>query len=298
MLAEMDFISKKAAYLILILGLLLGGCSSSKIIVNGIEEKEANEIMVYLDTKGIRVNKVANTQGNNMGVMPTAPLFDIEVVDQQSTQAMALLNIAGLPRKRGQNLLGIFSGGELVPSQMKEKVRFQQGLAEQIANTLRKIDGVIDADVLVTFPEEDPINPERNKGKITSAVFIKHNGILDDPNANLVSKMKRLVASSIPNLDYENVTVIGDRARNLVPPETPLTPPQEKMVTIWSISVAESSLARFQTIFFFLIFVIVTFFLALVWMVWKVFPLVKQAGGIKKLVKQAEPIPPIQEAHS
>lgn len=281
----MSTLPKKIVLLFTLLSFILAACSSSRTIVNGIEEKEANEILVYLNNKGIQATKAA-TAVTGSGGQQKAVLYDIQVPETQANEAMALLNIAGLPRKRGQSLLGIFAGGGLVPSQMEEKIRFQQGLAEQIASTLRKIDGVIDADVLLTFPEEDPLNPDKAKGKITAAVFIKHNGILDDPNANLVSKIKRLVASSIPSLDYENVTVIGDRARNTnFIPETTANASQEKMVDVWSMSLAENSLRKFQIIFFTLISATILLLLFLIWLIWKCFPVIKQAGGMKSLLK-------------
>lgn len=281
-------VPRNLLFIFTLISLVLSSCSSSRTIVNGIEEKEANEILVYLNNKGIQATKMKTATTGAAGGRLTVVIYDISVPESQANEAMALLNIAGLPRKRGQSLLSIFAGGGLVPSQMEEKIRFQQGLAEQIASTLRKIDGVIDADVLLTFPEEDPLNPEKVKGKLTAAVFIKHNGILDDPNANLISKIKRLVASSIPNLDYDNVTVIGDRARNTTPLiEAQMSAAQEHLIDVWGISVSEPSLRRFQIIFFTLSTLLILLLLGLVWLIWKLFPLLKQAGGLRELIRAA-----------
>lgn len=279
--------------------LFLSGCASSRTIVHGVEEREANEIMVFLNGKGIDATKtqMAATGAASKG----ATLYDISVPEAQATQAMSLLNIAGLPRKSSQSLLNIFSGGGLVPSQMEEQIRYRQGLDDQIASTLRKIDGVIDADVLVSYPEQDPLNPEKSMGKMTAAVFLKHNGVLDDPNTSLVSKIRRLVAASVPGLSYDDVTVIGDRGRNTLDIQTPIVnPAQEQIVTVWGLSLTQGSVHRFQILFFTISILFTLLLLAFVWLVWKVFPLIKQLGGIKELMHVTplhfEVVPPKEEA--
>lgn len=262
----------------------LTGCSSRRTIVNGLDEKEANEILVFLAGKGIDANKEAaatdSAGGTGKGV-----LWNISVPSDNANEAMALLNQAGLPRRRGQNLLGIFSNVGLVPSGMEQKVRYQAGLAEQLANTIRKIDGILDADVQISFPEDDPLNPTAPKQKITASVYVKHSGVLDDPNAHLVTRIKRLVAGSINGLDYDNVTVIGDKARFVEPSslQGSIGEEEKSYVNVWSILLASESVSRFRIIFFSFIVSIVILFLLLSWLIWKFYPVLKEAGGFKQL---------------
>jgi type III secretion protein J len=264
--------------LFLILISLLTGCESRKIIVNALDEKEANEILVFLSTKGIDANKVQAASDAAGGAK--AILWNISVDSSQSNEAMALLNQVGLPRRRGQNLLGLFSNVGLVPSGMQDKVKYQAGLAEQIAGTIRKIDGVLDADVQISFPEEDPLNPTATKQKITSSVYVKHSGILDDPNSHLISRIKRLVSSSINGLDYDNVTVIGDRARFSDTSSflSSLGEEAHPNVHVWSISLAKESVTRFQIIFFLFILTFLLLFLSLAWLMWKFYSLLRKIG--------------------
>lgn len=281
---------------------LLTSCSSEKTIVNGLDEREANEILVFLSTKGVHATKVPSLEGAGAGGGSKISLWDISVPSTEAIDAMAILNQAGLPRRRGQNLLQIFTATGLVPSEMEQTIRYQAGLAEQIANTIRKIDGVIDAEVQISFPKENPLNPEENKGqKITAAVYVKHTGVLDDPNSNLISKIKRLVAASVPNLDYNNVTVIGDRARFGEGPMGGLqsaTEEQKQFVSIWSIVVAKESVTAFRVIFFSMIIVILILLLLVIWTGWKLYPVLHSHGGIKELFhlhpiqieKKAEPV--------
>lgn len=265
--------------------LLFSSCGSTKTIVNGLDEKEANEILVYLSSKGVEANKVRSGEGGGGGGSKIV-LWDIAVNAEQATEAMAMLNQAGLPRRRGASLLGIFANTGLVPSDLEQKIRYEAGLAEQIASTIRKIDGVLDAEIQISFPQEDPLNPGQYKGKITSSVYVKHNGVLDDPNSHLISKIKRLVASSVTGLSYDDVTIIPDRARygEVQPGSVGLGGEEEKQfVSVWSMVIAKESLTMFRVIFVSLSALILLLLLLLVWIIWKIFPLLKQYGGFREL---------------
>ena len=263
--------------------LFLTSCESRRTIVNALDEREANEILVFLESKGIRAQKqqAADAGGGGTKIV----LWDISVTEEQATEAMSLLNQAGLPRRRGQSLLGIFGNVGLVPSDMEQKIRYEAGLGEQIASTIRKIDGVLDAEVQLSFPQEDPLNPGQYKGKITSSVYVKHSGILDDPNSHLISKIKRLVASSITGLEYDNVTVIPDRARyseygSMVPSGME---EEKQYVNIWSVVVAKDSVTRFRVLFFSFVILLLSLLMGMIWMFWKIFPVLKKYGGVKEL---------------
>lgn len=264
---------------------LITSCQSQTRIVSGLDQREANEILVFLASKGIDADKVESAQKTGTGAGALA-LWDIAVNKEQVSEAMSLLNQAGLPRTRGQNLLGIFGSVGLVPSDLEQKIRYEAGLAETIASTIRKIDGVLDSNVQISFPQEDPLNPGQFKGKITASVYVKHSGVLDDPNSHLISKIKRLVASSITGLDYDNVTVIPDRARysEIQPGGAGILGEEEKQyVNIWSIIVAKDSVTRFRVIFFSFAVLILLLLLLLVWVIWKLLPVLNKYGGFKEL---------------
>ena len=273
-------------FLLFLLAFSISGCSSQKTIINGLEEREANEIVVFLSSKGIDAYKV-QAKSDSPGGGGGPPMFNIVVDSSKSTEAMSVLNSNGLPRRRPQNLLQLFNAGGLVPSEMQEKIRFQAGLAEQVASTIRKIDGILDADVQLSFPEEDPLNPQQKKGAVTASVFIKHQGVLDDPNNQLVTKIRRLVASSVQGLSFDNVTVIADKGRfsdatsqadsKVGQGNSP------ELIKIWTVVVAKDSSSRFQTIFVTVaaaLFVTAAFAL---WFLWKLLPVARSAGGISAI---------------
>lgn len=285
---------RKLPILFLLL-LFCAGCENNMVIVTDVEEREANEIVVFLASKGIASTKMsAPSTAGPAGGPETGSRWNIAVDADKSVSAMSILNRNGLPRKKGPNLLDIFAKGGFISSATEENIRYQAGLAGQIAGTIRKIDGVLDADVELSIPPEEtglPGAAGAPQKRITAAVYVKHQGILDDPNSHLVMKIKRLVAGSIAGLDVNDVTVISDRARytdiSLSEVSEEITPKAKEYVSIWSIVMSQHSAARFRVLFFTLLFFAVGFAVVMGWLIWKVYPIVRRRGGLKKLFSPA-----------
>lgn len=284
-LQRVNFMRISTLFLLLLIP-LLSSCDRNRTIVNGLDEKEANEIIVLLSTKGVDAEKIKSSTGQGGGGGAQAViLWDVAVPEEESTAAMSILNNAGLPRRKSQNLLNIFSNTGLVPTDMGEKIRYQAGLAEQIASTIRNIDGVLDADVLISFPKEDPLNPTAPKKDITASVYVKHSGVLDDPNTHLVSKIKNLVTSSVSGLKFDNVTLVPDRARftEIRPQGLSRSDEDLQWVRLWTVTIAKNSVTQFRIIFFSFSILILFLTLSLIWVLWKTSPLLKAQGGFKEL---------------
>jgi len=272
----------------------LTSCETSQKIITGVDEREANTIVVFLESKGITAIKSPMTTTAAVGAAEqTSPKFDIMVNDSQAINAMALLNQNGLPKMKGTNLLQLFKATGLMTSDKEETIRYQAGLAEQINNMIMMIDGVIDSSVQLSFPPEEAFpGQEAQKQKITSSVYVKHQGVLDDPNTYLEDKIKRLVSGSITGLDINDVTVVSDRSRftDISMDQMPekITASPKEYVSIWSIVMNRDSASRFRFLFFTLTFLTIIFALVLGWLIWKFYPILKRKGGIKQMLS---PIP-------
>lgn len=272
---------KKSVFKVFVL-LLLAGCAADQSIVNNIDEREANEIVVFLASKGIAAQKVA-APTSATAANAVSDMYNISVAPDQSTEAMALLNRYGLPRKQGTNLLTLFAKAGLMSSDREETIRYQAGLAEELKNTIRKIDGVLDADVQISFPPTEAVpTPGVVPPKITAAVYVKHQGVMEDPNSHMEVKIKRLLAGSVNGLNFEDVAVISDRSRMAditLRPEGEMIGPkalQQTYVSIWGIVLTKSSLARFRLIFFTFILLLLGLCAGLGWLVYKYYPIVKK----------------------
>ncbi len=270
-----------------LLAFLLAGCESNQAIVSNVDEKEANEIVVYLASKSIVAQKMQAPVAE--GATAKALQYNIMVDPDRAVDAMATLNKAGLPRRMGTNLLTLFAKSGLMSSDKEETIRYQAGLAEQLQNTIRKIDGILEADVQLSFPPEEtsPI-PSATPQKVTAAVYIKHQGVLDDPNNHLESKIKRLLAGSVNDLSYDNVTVISDRSRfadiTLTPEGEPIggSALEQTYVSIWGLVLTKSSLIRFRVIFFLFILLISLLCAAIGWAIYKFYPQIRRELFKKK----------------
>ena len=286
----MIFMKRSFSFLILFLfAIFLTGCEGNQSIVSSIYEKEANEIVVYLASKGIVAQKVqmATSELATAGAMTQ---YNIMVESERAVDAMSILNKIGLPRRMGTNLLTLFAKSGLMSSDKEETIRYQAGLAEELKNTIRKIDGVIDADVQLSFPSSEAIStPGAILPKITAAVYIKHQGILDDPNNHMEVKIKRLLSGSVNGLDYDQVAVISDRSRftdiTLSFEGEPIGNQllEQTYISIWGLVLTKSSLMRFRLIFFAFIFLIALLCVGLGWAVYKFYPQIR-----KEFLKRGE----------
>lgn len=272
--------------------LLLTGCQTNTVIVNDLGERQANEIIVFLASKGIRSQKVPTpTAGGAVGAGNSeGKMWSISVTDKQAIDAMAILNRNGLPRIKSPTLLELFAKSGLISSASEESIRYQAGLAAQLAGVIRMIDGVIDANVELSIPQDQtgfPGQENSPKEQVTAAVYVKHQGILDDPNSHLITKIKRLIAGSVPGLSVNNVTVISDRSRftdiRIDEEGEPITPEAKEYVSIWSIVMSKGSAAKFRALFFTLTLLLIALALLMGWMFWKVYPLLRD-GGLKRLL--------------
>ena len=268
--------------------LFLTGCGAELSIVSEVDEKEANIILVLLESRGIQATKVKQSAGPGAG--GGASTYTIQVPQSKSIDALAFLNQNGFPRSKGTNLLQLFAKQGLMSTAKEETIRYQAGLAQQITNMILMIDGVIDASVQLSFPVEDSLpGQETEKQSITAAVYVKHQGIVDDPNLHLESKIKRLISGSITGLDINDVTVVSDKSRY-----TDITATDVNLamsggekgdyVSIWSIIMDRSSAARFRTLFFLLSFLTIIFAIAMGWFLWKLYPFLRKKGGFKELL--------------
>ncbi len=272
---------------LLILLLLVSSCTDQKSIVSGIDEREANVILVFLESKGINATKSIATSSGPGGDSGQKK-YNIMVEEHQTTLALSILNMNGLPHRQGTNLLELFAKQGLMSTDREENIRYQAGLSSQIANTIMMIDGVIDASVQISFPDSTSTEEGKPEQKITAAIYIKHQGVFDDPNAHLETKIKRLLSGSVTGLSINDVTVIADRSRftdiKLDPTSEMLSSEPREYVKIWSMVMNKDSAGTFRSIFFSILIIAILFLMVIGWFIWKLYPTLSRKGGFRALL--------------
>jgi len=263
---------------------------AKKVIVTGIDEREANIIVVFLESKGIPSEKeifsggTSSFGGGGGGTNNAGPKFNIVVQSYQSIQAMSLLNSHGLPKHPGITLLSLFEKQGIMSTPQENNIRFTEGLAQQIANTILKIDGILEVQVQLPFQDKQNLGEEEKEKKMSASVFVKHLGIFDEPNSHLESKIKLLVSAAV-GLEFDQITVVADKARfaNIVVDTTEemMKKKAKEYVKIWSMTMESSSIKKFRTIFFCLLGFIIVLMTILSWIIWKVYPILRSQTNFK-----------------
>ncbi len=180
------------AAVLLIPALLLAGCQTD--LYTKLSEREANEIVALLASKGIPANRTTAKDGTST----------VHVEESSFADAVALLNSAGLPHPKFATMGDVFADTKLVSSPVEERARFIYALSQELSRTLSEIDGVITARVHLVLPKNDPL---REDAKPSSAsVFIKH--VRNASVTALLPQIKTFVTNSIEGLTYEKVSVV------------------------------------------------------------------------------------------
>jgi flagellar M-ring protein FliF len=164
-----------------------------------IGEKDVAEILEILNTQGIKY-KVETGSGAIM-----VPMDDVNDVKLK-------LAAQGLPRSNsmGYELLDKDQG--FGSSKSVEIVRFQRALEGEIARTIMGIQNVKTARVLLALPVQSVFVRERKKPSASVIVNLYQGRSLDKGQ---VESIVHLVASSVPQLEAEQVTVVDQKGQLL-----------------------------------------------------------------------------------
>jgi len=164
-----------------------------------IGESDVSEILEILNKENIKY-KVETGSGAIMVPM-----------DQVSTLKLKLA-AQGLPKSNslGYELLDKEQG--FGASKSVETVRFQRALEGEIARTIMSIQNVKTARVLLAIPAQSVFVRERKKPSASVIVHLYQGRALDKGQ---VESIIHLVASSVPQLEAEHVTVVDQKGQLL-----------------------------------------------------------------------------------
>jgi len=208
--------------------LALQACSVD--LYTNLDEREANEMVAILISKGIPASRVLQKDGK----------LTVTVDEDQFAQAVSALNAAGLPKEKFATLGTVFKQEGLVASPVQERAQMIYALSEELSRTVSEIDGVLSARVHVVLPDNDPL--QRNAIPASASVFIRHEADLDvNP---LIPRIKTLVANSISGLSYEKVSVVAVASQRSSEP-----PPATELTSFLGIWMLPSSVAKARLIF-------------------------------------------------
>lgn len=197
----------------LALALTLSGCSKQQLYTD-LRERDANEMIAALQSANIGAAKVS--QGKQ--------LWTVEVQQGEFARAVAVLRNEGLPKPQFDTLGSVFKKGGFGDNATDAHARYVHARQQELTSALHKIDGVVDASVELSIPEQDRLL--ENPAQPSASVLVKY-----QPGSNIQGRaadIKSLVASGIEGLSYDRVNVVMFRA------EGPMLAAQEAEGMNWT----------------------------------------------------------------
>jgi type III secretory pathway lipoprotein EscJ len=185
--------------IVLVLVMFAAGCGGRKTIASAQDERSANRIMTLLATRaGIKVEKVLREKSN-------PPAFDLAVRENDQIEALRILERENLPAERKPDTCSLLDDTSLIPSAENERARRICGVAGDISNKLRRIEGVIEASTLVSMPGDDPLlDPTLPRARPRVSIMLTHRTATSPLS---VEDVQHFAASALPELTSKDVFV-------------------------------------------------------------------------------------------
>jgi type III secretion system YscJ/HrcJ family lipoprotein len=195
---------------ILCLIVLLIACSGDVVLLQNLDQKNTNDILVMLAKSGITAKKkiVEKQQEVSFSIL-------VDAADEQHARELLVSN--HLPREKELGLSGICKDAGMIPTPKTEKCREMLATKGEIINSLQTIPSVVSADIVLNVPDkEDFPDPNLPQKRPTASVVLQ---IANDASPDVVTeaKVQQFVANAVTGMDLRDVTVIISRVTNAIP---------------------------------------------------------------------------------
>jgi type III secretion protein J len=210
------------------LAMALAGCSGEEIL-HGLDEPQANEILVALDEGGVGATKARDDAAEGA--------WTVSVPARDAPRAHRLLAERELPRTRPPGFGDVFGKGSMVPTPTEEHARYLHALAGELARSVESIDGVIEARVHLGLPQDDPLRPGERRAP-RGAVLVKCRPSACGGVRALEGGIRALVAGAADGLEPSAVSVVVAPGIEARPPSTSPARPSRALLGLAAIAAA------------------------------------------------------------
>lgn len=169
-----------------------------RVLMSGYSDKDGGAIIAALDQLGVPYKLAETGQA-------------ILVPADRVHNARLQLASQGLPKSE-TNGFELMENQKLGTSQFLEQVNFQRALEGELARSIQALDPVETARVHLAIPKPSVFVRDRQAPTASVVVQLPAGRRL---NAQQVQSIVHLVASSVPSLDHEQVTVVDQNGRLL-----------------------------------------------------------------------------------
>src|SRR5688572_19230554 len=161
-----------------LMALGLAGCKVE--LSANLDQWQANEIVGALFDEGISSERVMMKGGT----------YAVNVEESQLNEAISILSKKSLPKRARETVCTVFKTDSLVVSPGAERAKMICALQGQLSQTIASITGVIDAEVSLVLPDNDPLRQQLVPSR--ASVLIRHQS--DVVMSELLPQVKQLVA--------------------------------------------------------------------------------------------------------
>ena len=174
------------------------GCDKTEIL-SGLEEKQANQVLVALGSNGISAKKTG--LANKTGI-------SIIVESSNSDKALSILSNLNLPKNEPNGINEMYAETGIIPTPSEERARFTKAVSGELEKSLLTIERVVDAKVHIVLP--DPFSKKIYNSLVssTASVLVKYIKGKDGEIPISEENVKKLIAGGVEGLKPENVSVI------------------------------------------------------------------------------------------
>ena len=182
--------------------LLLGACGVDEV-VHGLSEREANQILVVLESKDVSARKEVE-EGRTV-------TWKVLVPSNAGHEARRILVDAELPQPKSTRLQDVFAETGMIPTQSEEKAKMLIGIQGEIEKKVKLIPGVLDVHAQIVIPDRESVRDINQSKPLPMASVI----IVYEPINNKIpyrtEDVQKAVAASVEDMTPERVTVLSYR---------------------------------------------------------------------------------------
>ena len=167
-------------------------------------QREIGDIKAQLDKQGFTDYKLSET-----GTMISVPRKD-------APDLLVSLASAGFPKDNSINYDVFSQNLQFGATDRQYNVLEKEAMQNQVAEVLKQVDGIKNAEVILTLPKDSVFIREEDQQKATASVMVEV-----EPGVELKSQQTQalytLVSHSVPNLPVENITIMNQYSETLAP---------------------------------------------------------------------------------
>ncbi|MDR3394650.1 MAG: flagellar basal-body MS-ring/collar protein FliF [Parasulfuritortus sp.] len=168
-----------------------------RVLFSNLSERDAGSVVTTL----AQMNVPYKTEAGGTIMVPSDQVYDLRFK----------LASQGLPKGDAVGF-ELMDSPKLGMTQFQEQVTYQRALEGELARTIQALDSIASARVHLAIPKPSVFIRDQQKPSASVLVNLYSGHSLEGPQ---VSAIVHLVASSVPELDAKNVTVV-DQAGNLL----------------------------------------------------------------------------------